>query len=364
MPGAKQQWAEPMREAKPWSIAKPEVWEASQKVKANHGAAGVDGQSIAACETRGKDNLSRLWNRMSSGSSFPPPVRTVSIPKASGGARKLGIPTVSDRIAPLVVQSRWEPVVDALFPPDSSGYRPGQSALEAVGQTRQRCGKLDGVIDLDSKGFFDNRAPDLLMRAVKKHAKDPGVVLDIARWLKAPAQEEDGHVTERGKGTPQGGVASPLVANLFVHSAVDRWMPRPSPPLPCARSADEAMVHGRTETEAQEVRRASAERRQECRLELHPEKTKIVSCKDDDRRGTSLHEPFDCLGSTCGPRRSKNWQGTFFINWSPAVADKAGKEMRAELRSWPLHLRSDTSLEDLSRRFNPKGRGWLQYDGR
>jgi len=353
-----------MSEAKPFSISKQEVWEAYQKVKANHGAAGVDGQSIAEFETRVKDNLYRLWNRMSSGSYFPPPVRTVTIPKANGGERTLGIPTVSDRIAQMVVKSRLEPVVDPLFHPDSYGYRPGKSALEAVGQTRQRCWKLDWVIDLDIKGFFDNIDHDLLMRAVKKHAKDKWMVLYIERWLKAPAQAEDGHVTERGKGTPQGGVASPLLANLFLHYAFDRWMQRTYPHLPFERYADDAIVHCRTETEAQEVRRAIAERMQECRLELHPEKTKIVYCKDDDRRGTYPHEQFDFLGYTFRPRRSKNWKGTFFINFSPAVADKAGKEIRAEIRSWQLHLRSDKSLEDLSRMFNPKVRGWLQYYGR
>ena len=353
-----------MSEAKPFSISKQEVWEAYQKVKANHGAAGVDGQSIAEFETRVKDNLYRLWNRMSSGSYFPPPVRTVTIPKANGGERTLGIPTVSDRIAQMVVKSRLEPVVDSLFHPDSYGYRPGTSALEAVGQTRQRCWKLDWVIDLDIKGFFDNIDHDLLMRAVKKHAQEKWVVLYIERWLKAPAQEEDGHVTARGKGTPQGGVASPLLANLFLHYAFDRWMQRTYPHLPFERYADDAIVHCRTETEAQEVRRAIAERMQECRLELHPDKTKIVYCKDDDRRGTYPNEQLDFLGYTFRPRRSKNRKGKFFVNFSPAVADKAGKAMRAEIRSWQLHLRSDKSIEDLSRMFNPKVRGWLQYYGR
>jgi RNA-directed DNA polymerase len=353
-----------MSEAKPFSISQQEVWEAYQKVKANHGAAGVDGQSMAECETRVKDNLYRLWNRMSSGSYFPPPVRTVTIPKADGGERKLGIPTVSDRIAQMVVKSRLEPVVDPLFHPDSYGYRPGTSALEAVGQTRQRCWKLDWVIDLDIKGFFDNIDHDLLMRAVKKHAKEKWVVLYIERWLQAPAQAEDGHVTARGKGTPQGGVVSPLLANLFLHYAFDRWMQKTYPHLLFERYADDAIVHCRTEAEAQEVRRAIAVRMQECRLELHPDKTKIVYCKDDDRRGTYPNEQFDFLGYTFRPRRSKNWKGKFFINFSPAVADKAGKAMRAEIRSWRLHLRSDKSIEDLSRMFNPKVRGWLQYYGR
>jgi RNA-directed DNA polymerase len=264
----------------------------------------------------------------------------------------------------MVVKSRLEPVVDPLFHPASYGYRPGKSALEAVGQTRQRCWKLDWVIDLDIKGFFDNIDHDLLRRAVKKHAKEKWVVLYIERWLQAPAQAEDGHVTARGKGTPQGGVVSPLLANLFLHYAFDRWMQKTYPHLLFERYADDAIVHCRTEAEAQEVRRAIAVRMQECRLELHPDKTKIVYCKDDDRRGTYPNEQFDFLGYTFRPRRSKNWKGKFFINFSPAVADKAGKAMRAEIRSWRLHLRSDKSIEDLSRMFNPKVRGWLQYYGR
>ena len=265
-----------MSEAKPYCISKWEVWEAYEKVKANHGAAGVDEQSIAEFDKRVKDNLDKIWNRMSSGSSFPPPVRTVKIPKANGGERTLGIPTVADRIAQMVVKSRLEPAVDPLFHPDSYGYRPGKSALEAVGQARQRCWKLDWVIDLDSKGFFDNIDHDLLMRAVKKPAKAKWVGLYIERWLKAPAQDEAGHVTEREKGTPQGGVISPLLANLFLHYAFDRWMQRTYPHLPFERYADDAIVHGRTEAEAQEVRAAIAARLHACQLELHPEKTKSV----------------------------------------------------------------------------------------
>lgn len=198
-----------MSEAKPYCISKWEVWEAYKKVKANQGAAGVDEQSIEDFDKRGKDNLYKIWNRMSSGSYFPPPVRTVKIPKANGGERKLGIPTVSDRIAQMVVKTRLEPAVDPRFHPDSYGYRPGKSALEAVGQARQRCWAFDWVVDLDIKGFFDNIDHDLLMRAVKKHAQDPWVVLYIERWLKAPAQEEEGGLTEREKGTPQGGVSTP-----------------------------------------------------------------------------------------------------------------------------------------------------------
>ncbi len=353
-----------MSEAKPFCISKRAVWEAYKKVKANQGAAGVDEQSIAGFEKRLEDNLYKIWNRMSSGSYFPPPVRTVKIPKASGGERKLGIPTVSDRIAQMVVKSKLEPAVDPLFHPNSYGYRPGKSALDAVGQARQRCWRHDWVVDLDIKGFFDNIDHDLLMRAVKKHANDEWVLLYIERWLKAPAQDEEGHVTERGKGTPQGGVVSPLLANLFLHYAFDLWMRRTYSHLPFERYADDAIVHCRTEVEAREVRAAIAARMEECQLELHPEKTKIVYCKDDDRRGSYPNEKFDFLGYTFRPRRSKNWKGKYFINFTPAVSDKAARAIRARIRGWKLHLRSDKSIDDLSRMFNPIIRGWLQYYGR
>jgi RNA-directed DNA polymerase len=353
-----------MSKVKPFCISKREVWEAYQQVKANKGAAGVDEQTIADFERKLKSNLYKLWNRLSSGSYFPPPVRTVKIPKADGGERKLGIPTVSDRIAQMVVKSRLEPAVDPLFHPDSYGYRPRKSALDAVGQARQRCWRYDWVVDLDIKGFFDNIDYELLMRAVRKHAKDKWVVLYIERWLKAPVQEADGLLVPREQGTPQGGVISPLLANLFLHYAFDVWMSRNYPHVPFERYADDAIVHCSTEREAQEVRTAIAGRLQNCRLELHPEKTKVVYCKDDDRRGNYPNEKFDFLGYTFRPRRSKNRYGKFFINFSPAVSDKAGKAIRAEIRSWKLHLRSDKALADLSRMFNPIIRGWLQYYGR
>jgi RNA-directed DNA polymerase len=353
-----------MNKAKPFCISKWEVWEAYKRVKANKGAAGVDEQSIEDFEKRLKKNLYKIWNRMSSGSYLPPPVRTVKIPKANGGERKLGIPTVSDRIAQQVVKSRLEPEVDRLFHADSYGYRPGKSALDAVGRARERCWRYDWVVDLDIKGFFDNLDQNLLMRAVKKHAKDQWLVLYIERWLKAPVQEEDGKLIPREKGTPQGGVISPLLANLFLHYAFDRWITVKYPHVPFERYADDAIVHCKTETEAQEVRAAIATRLAECGLELHPEKTRIVYCKDDDRRRRYPNEKFDFLGYTFQARRSKNRKGKFFINFSPAVSNKAAMAMRTEVRSWNLPQRSDKAIEDLSRMFNPIVRGWIRYYGR
>jgi len=353
-----------MSEAKPFCISKMEVWEAYKRVKANKGAAGVDGESIADFERNLKDNLYKLWNRMSSGSYFPPPVRAKEIAKKSGGKRKLGIPTVADRIAQQVGKTKLEPELEPLFHADSYGYRPRKSAQDAVGQARERCWRNDWVLDLDIKGFFDNLDQDLLMRAVKKHAQDRWVVLYIERWLKAPMQEEDGRLTPRAKGTPQGGVISPLLANLFLHYALDRWLAANYPQVQFERYADDAIVHCRTEKQAQEMRKAIAERLRDCGLELHPEKTKIVYCKDDLRRRTYPNEKFDFLGYTFRPRRSKNRKGKFFINFSPAVSNKAAKAIRDKIRSWNLPQRSDKAIEDLSRMFNPIIRGWLRYYGR
>ena len=354
----------PRNEAKPFCISKKEVWEAYQRVKANKGAAGTDGQTIEGFERNLKRNLYKIWNRMSSGSYFPPPIRTVKIPKKSGGERSLGIPTVADRIAQQVVKARLEPEMDPGFHADSYGYRPGKSALDAVSQARRRCWRYDWVLDLDIKAFFDNLDQSLLLRAVKKHALQRWMVIYIERWLKAPVLEEDGRLIPREKGTPQGGVASPLLANLFLHYAFDRWMAANYPRVPFERYADDVIVHCRTEREAEEVKKAIAERLRGCGLELHPEKTKIVYCKDELRKGRHDHEKFDFLGYEFRPRRSKSRTGKVFLNFSPAISTNAAKAIRERIRSWKLPKSSDKAIEDLSRLYNPIIRGWFQYYGR
>ncbi len=352
-----------MSKAKPFSISKQVVLEAFRRVRANGGAAGVDGESIEEFERNLKDNLYKLWNRMSSGSYFPPPVRTVEIPKDNGGIRPLGIPTVGDRIAQMVVKMYLEPEVEPHFHQDSYGYRPGKSAIEAVGVARQRCWRYDWVVDLDIKGFFDNLDHDLVMRAVRKHTECKWILLYIERWLKAPAQLKDGTRVSRDKGTPQGGVASPLLANLFLHYAFDEWMKRNFPTIPFECYADDAIVHCKSEKQAKWLRTEIGRRLTQCKLELHPEKTKIVYCKDGLRQESYLNESFDFLGYTFRPRRSKSRSGNYFVNFSPAVSNKASSAIRGVMRSWFIHRRSDKSLEELSRFCNPVLRGWINYYG-
>ena len=352
-----------MSEAKPFSISKWVVWKAWMKVRANQGAAGVDDESIAEFERRLKPNLYRIWNRMSSGTYFPPPVRTVTIPKADGRERTLGIPTVGDRVAQMVAKMYLEPKVEPVFHPDSYGYRPGKKAIDAVGQARSRCWRNDWVVDLDIRGFFDNIDHSLMLRAVRKHTDCKWILLYIERWLKAPAESADGTRTARSRGTPQGGVVSPLLANMFLHHVFDAWMQREYPNIPFERYADDIVIHCRTRHQSEFIRRQIEQRLQACRLEAHPDKTRIVYCRDANR--TQNHEPsgFDFLGYTFRPRPAYNRRNEFFVSFVPAVSRKAAKEIVARVREWRIHEKSDKGLDDLSRMFNPIIRGWVNYYG-
>jgi RNA-directed DNA polymerase len=353
-----------VEKAKSFDIPRKLVWEAYKRVKSNKGAAGVDDQSIAEFEKNLRDNLYRIWNRMSSGSYFPPPVRMVEIPKSDGKKRMLGIPTVSDRVAQMVVKMTLEVKIEPYFHPDSYGYRPNKSAVDALGVARRRCWDLDWVIDLDIKGFFDNINHDLLMRALRKHTKSKWVLLYIERWLKVSGQKADGTLVKREKGTPQGGVISPLLANLFLHYALDEWLRRNYPSCAFERYADDSVVHCRSEPEAIALWAAIERRLGDCGLELHPEKTKVVYCKDDARRKDYENTKFDFLGYTFRSRLSKNKFGRFFVNFSPAISNKAKKAIREEIRNWGIPRKSDKSLEDIARMFDPIIRGWINYYGR
>jgi RNA-directed DNA polymerase len=348
---------------KPYDIPKQTVWDAFQRVKANKGAAGVDEETIGEFEKDLKGNLYKIWNRMSSGSYFPPAVKAVEIPKKSGGVRILGIPTVSDRIAQMVVKMHFEPKVEPIFAADSYGYRPGKSAIDALRITRERCWRYDWVIELDIRKLFDRIDHGLLMKAVRKHTDSAWEILYMERWLKAPFQMQDGSLVERRMGTPQGGVVSPVLANLFMHYAFDEWMRREHPNNPWARYADDGVIHCRTQKEAESLLIELGERFKECKLELNSEKTRIVYCKDDDRKGNYPLTSFDFLGYTFRARRSKNRWGKCFINFSPAVSNTASKVMRQTIRGWRMQLKSDVGIDDLSRMFNPVIRGWINYYG-
>ena len=353
-----------MKTTKPFKISKYDVLRAWKMVKANKGAAGADGEAIEQFELDLKGNLYKLWNRLSSGSYFPPPVKTVAIPKKAGGERKLGIPTVSDRIAQMVVKLHFEPLVEPYFHQDSYGYRPRKSAHQALDVTRKRCWRHNWVLEFDIKGLFDNIDHQLLMKAVKKHTDNRWLILYIERWLKGPIAREDGTIISRETGVPQGGVISPVLSNLFLHYAFDKWMERQFPGKPFCRYADDGLAHCHSEADAKRVKMALAERLHECGLEMHPDKTKIVYCKDDDRTEKHPVTSFDFLGFTFRPRRSKNRWGKHFINFSPAMSAQAGKAIRQEVRGWKLHLRSDKSLTDLALMFKAQIQGWINYYGR
>ncbi|WP_307857303.1 group II intron reverse transcriptase/maturase [Mycobacterium sp. SM1] len=351
--------------AKPFDISKWVVWEAYRRVKANKGAAGVDAVSLEEFEKDRDRNLYKIWNRMSSGSYFPPPVKAVEIPKPGGkGVRVLGVPTIADRVAQTVARMYLEPKVEPIFHPDSYGYRPWKSALDAVGACRERCWKADWVVDLDIKAFFDSVPHDLILRAVEKHTDQPWVLLYVRRWLTAPLQRQDGELIERDRGTPQGSAISPLLANLFLHYAFDAWMVREHPELQFERYCEDAVVHCRSEQQARQVRDAIATRLRQVGLDLHPDKTRIVYCKDANRPGTYPVQQFNFLGYTFRPRLSRNRHGVGFVNFTPAVSRDALVAIRREIRGWRLHLRSDHSLRDLARLVNPKVRGWINYYGR
>jgi len=349
--------------AKPFDIPKRVVWDAYRKVRANRGAAGVDQQSMADFESDLSGNLYKLWNRLSSGSYHPPPVRQVGIPKKSGGTRYLGVPTVADRIAQTVVKQLLEPEWEPYFDPDSYGYRPGRSAKDAVAVTRKRCWQYDWVVEFDIQGAFDNIDHELMMKAVRKHVPEAWMVLYIERWLTAPVMTSEGVCEPRDRGTPQGGVISPMLMNLFMHYAFDLWMRRTYRGNPFARYADDAVIHCHTQAKAESILSALAKRLGDCKLCIHPKKSKIVYCKDSRRRGRYSTCQFTFLGFTFRPRCAQGPDGKLFTSFLPAVSDDAVKHMRAVIRSWRIHRRTNWTLEALAQLVNPVLSGWWNYFG-
>lgn len=350
-----------MINSKPYVISKQVVMTAYKRVKANRGSAGIDGVNFEKFEEDLKGNLYKIWNRMSSGSYFPPPVKMVEIPKKTGGIRNLGVPTIGDRVAQMVTKLYFEPYVEPIFHKDSYGYRPGKSAIDAVGQARQRCWKFNYVIEFDIKGLFDNIDHELLKKAVRKHVKEPWIEIYVDRWLKAPFMDGNGIVTKRECGTPQGGVISPVLANLFLHYAFDVWIARSYPDAPFERYADDAIIHCNTEKEALEILTSLEKRLKECKLEIHPLKTKIVYCQDKDRTKEYPVTSFDFLGYTFQKRFIKDKLGRLQFNFLPAVSLKSGKAFRKKVKAMNLHHLSGSKIEMIAEAINPMVRGWLNY---
>jgi group II intron reverse transcriptase/maturase len=351
-------------EEKSFQIPKQLVWEAYRRVKANKGAAGVDGQSVVDFEEDLKNNLFKIWNRMSSGTYFPPPVKAVEIPKPhGGGTRILGVPTVADGVAQTVVAMRLESRTESIFHPDSYGYRPRKSAKDALKKCRERCWKKDWVLDLDIQKFFDSLDHDLVVKTVEANTTDKWVLLYVKRWLAAPLQLPDGTRQERTEGTPQGSAVSPVLANLFLHYAFDMFLEREFPTVEFERYADDAVVHCVSERQAQQVWAALTERLGKLGLTLHPAKTKVVYCRDSKRRGAYEAVSFTFLGYTFRPRSAKGKNGNIFTSFSPAMSKEALKSKSHTVRDWRIHRHTRTSLNELAQAINPIVAGWINYYG-
>ncbi len=352
-------------ETKSLPITKRMVWESYKKVRSNKGAAGIDDETLDLYKERLKDNLYILWNRMSSGSYFPPSVLEVEIPKDDGSKRKLGIPTVNDRVAQQVVKTYLEPRFEIEFSPQSYGYRPNKSAHQAVAEVRKNVRQYQWVIDMDITGFFDNMSHDLLMKAVDKHVGEKWAKMYIKRWLEAPIEDKGGNKRYRdGAGTPQGGVISPLLANLFLHYALDKWLEKNYPQLQFVRYADDAIIHCRYQAEAEKVLSAIKQRMLDCGLEVNERKSKIVYCKNANRKGTYKVVKFDFLGFTFQPRPTSTRAGQMFLGFDCAISTKSKKKITEVFCKSNFQRQTESDITRIAEEFNPRIRGWINYYGK
>jgi len=346
-------------------ITKQMVWSAYKKVRSNKGSAGIDNQTLAEYKENLEDNLYKLWNRMSSGSYFPEAVKEVSIPKADGKRRKLGIPTVSDRIAQEVIKSYIEPKLDKEFSEHSYGYRPLKNSHQALAQVKKNVLKYAWVVDMDISNFFDNMSHEKVLLALERHVEEKWVSMYAKRWLTTPMQDKKGTTTKRERGTPQGGVISPLLANLFLHYTFDKWFEIHYPKLSFVRYADDIIVHCNSEEESREVLKAIKERMSACELSLNEEKTKIVYCKTANRKLPFKTVKFDFLGFSFQPRPATSSRtNKLFLSYDCAISRKAELVIAKELRESKFHQWTSSTLAELAKTFNPKLRGWLNYYGK
>ena len=346
-------------------VSKRMVYDSYLKVIKNGGGAGIDKESIEKFNERQSNNLFKIWNRMASGSYYPPALRTVFIPKKQGGLRPLGIPTVGDRIAQGVVKDYLEPILEPVFHNSSYGYRPGRSAHHAIVQCEENCKKYGWVVDVDIKGFFDNINHGMLMQLVRHHTGEKFVLLYVERWLKAGVEQEDGSIVGRTKGTPQGGVISPLLANLYLHHAFDKWMQKEYPQCPFERYADDIVIHCNSKEESAQLLELLKERMSKAELTLHPEKTKIVFCKNYKRPGNDDKESFTFLGYSFQPRTKKDFYGRkkTYLSFSGAISREAKTRIREVVRTivHPKRMMNDIGIISTCVDLNPKIIGWVNY---
>lgn len=353
-------------ETKSIPISYQMIWVAYKKVRANQGSSGIDSVSMKEFDADRSKHLYKLWNRMASGSYFPPAVKEVEILKKDGKIRKLGIPTISDRVGQMAIKDFIEPRLEKLFSPDSYGYRPNKNAHQALEAVRINCRKTDWVVDLDIKGFFDNIDHNKLMLALEKHISEKWVLLYIQRWLKAPVQTKSGKLVEKqGKGTPQGGVISPLLANLFLHYALDKWLERTDKTLKYARYADDVILHCKSQTQAEQMLIALQERMKDCGLELHPDKTKLVYCRDYRRQGKYPKVKFDFLGYSFQPRPAISKKtGKMFLGFDCAISISSRKRLADKLEELDIINMSFKSIVGIAQKLNPIIQGWISYYGK
>jgi len=353
-------------ETKSIPISRSMIWEAYKKVRANQGSAGVDSVSMEEYDANRGKHLYKLWNRMASGSYFPQPVKEVEIPKKDGKVRKLGIPTISDRVAQMAITMYIEPRFEEIFSSNSYGYRPNRNAHQALEKVRENTRKSDWVIDLDIKGFFDNISHEKLMLAVEKHVPENWVKLYIKRWLAAPVLTKSGElITKQGKGTPQGGVISPLLANLFLHYGFDKWLEKIDKTVNFTRYADDVIVHCKSKQQAEQILKLIDQRMNEIDLELHPEKTKIVYCKDYRRKENYPRVKFDFLGYSFQPRTTKSKKTSgLFLGFDCAISISSCKHIAEKLRELQVEKMTFKSVVGIAQKLNPMIRGWIQYYGK
>lgn len=351
---------------KSFAVSKRMVYDSYLKVMTKKGCAGIDGQSIKMFEADISKNLYKIYNRMASGSYFPPPVRTAFIPKKQGGFRPLGIPTVGDRIAQGVVKDHLEPAMEKMFHNSSFGYRPNRSAHDALAQCHTNCLQYAWVVDVDIKGFFDNISHEKLMELLRQHTEEKWVLLYVERWLKAGIEQEDGTVLARTKGTPQGGVVSPLLANLYLHHAFDIWMNRSNIHYPFERYADDIIIHVNSKEQAETLLVALETQMREYSLELHPEKTKVVYCKNYRRNEDHDQNSFTFLSYTFRPRTAKDKfdPNKLIVLFNCTISNEAKKSIRQSIRRVLNPQWTTGTLESFAKVLNPKIRGWINYFGK